>query len=131
MHGTIAGTPGEEVDDDDQSSTDSLSRFLGDISDHEDPTYIQSCEAPHCKREVFSSCHICLKLLCYEHFEEYSDSCATHTKTHKNKKRVTIQKQNKPEDFIIEGEGKENETLLKTPRVNKFKLAKNLRDMGK
>lgn len=36
----------------------------------ENNNYVQSCEVQSCKREVFSSCHRCYILLCWEHFIE-------------------------------------------------------------
>lgn len=123
----------DRLPEESESDTDDvIDSYLGNISDHEDPTYVQTCEAIRCKGEVFAACHICLKLLCFNHFEKYIDSCTSHNKTCK-KKNAAIHniKKNKPEDFILEGERKENEMAVKDHGVNKYKLAKKLRDMGK
>ncbi|KAG5869052.1 hypothetical protein JTB14_001403 [Gonioctena quinquepunctata] len=52
--------------------------FSGYDSDA-DPPYRATCEVYKCKREVFSSCHRCLILLCFDHFENYYDSCTDHS----------------------------------------------------
>lgn len=111
-----------------------------DVSDYDDPTYVQACEAKRCKGEVFSACHICQKLLCYDHFLEYGDSCETHETTRIRKKMKQIDKQkessntipakSKPEDFSVEGEGRESGDFVRKLKSNKQKLAKKRRDLG-
>lgn len=49
-----------------------------DLSDREDPTYVQSCEVPCCKQEVFSSSHRCLIMLCWDHFQDDLENCDSH-----------------------------------------------------
>lgn len=99
---------------------------------------MQTCEAKYCRREVFSACHICQKLLCYEHFQIYGNSCETHSTTRRNKsKHLNKHKGSssvtstgpKPEDFQVEGERRENDCPKKL-RTNKQKLAKTRRDLG-
>ena len=52
-----------------------------DDSDN-DPNFAPGlCELKKCKEEVFAACHICLKLLCYDHFIEEITSCNEHGKS--------------------------------------------------
>ncbi|KAG5865689.1 hypothetical protein JTB14_032579 [Gonioctena quinquepunctata] len=117
----------------DMSLSDPFSGYDSDA----DPPYRATCEVYKCKREVFSSCHRCLILLCFDHFENYYDSCNDHSSkkarnkiflnestNDNNKKREN----NVSERYAVEGSEKEG-TLIKVPRVNKQKVAKSLRSM--
>ncbi|CAH0550293.1 unnamed protein product [Brassicogethes aeneus] len=111
-----------------------------DLNDREDPTYhIQSCEVPRCKQEVFSSCHLCKILLCWDHFQEELPNCVSHLHLDSDEdviRKRPIQKTpvNKiikiPEDFFVEGSPKEYQEV-KQPRKNKRKIAKVLKNSGK
>ncbi|KAG5895742.1 hypothetical protein JTB14_029512 [Gonioctena quinquepunctata] len=59
----------------DMSLSDPFSGYDSDA----DPPYRATCEVYKCKREVFSSCHRYLILLCFDHFENYYDSCNDHS----------------------------------------------------
>lgn len=94
-----------------------------------DPFYGQ-CELRFCKNDVWSACHRCQKLLCYDHFLEEVSQCSQHGI---NRKHITaqdgIEKNSKnPEDYVVEGAEKETENKQRKP--NKQKQAKKLRDKG-
>lgn len=102
-----------------------------------------ACEVYKCKNEVFSSCHRCLKLLCFSHFENYV-GCEEHhhaRQSRKNLKKIlssnetgkNIVGKNKEKiskTYAMEGSEKEG-IHVKLPRENKQKLAKFLRSVGK
>ncbi|KAG5864146.1 hypothetical protein JTB14_022010 [Gonioctena quinquepunctata] len=113
--------------------------FSGYYSDA-DPPYRAICEVYKCKREVFSSCHRCLILLCFDHFENYYDSCNDHSSKKARHYKIFLnestndtnkkRENNVSERYAVEGSEKEG-TLIKVPRVNKQKVAKSIRSMGK
>ena len=98
-----------------------------------DPPYKATCEYYQCKREVWSSCHRCLILLCYDHFMD-NPHCDYHTKciVKKTIKRITsVNKDLQPEQHQVEGSGKEGESSQsKKKKINKQKLSKCLRNVG-
>ena len=98
-----------------------------------DPPYKATCEYYQCKREVWSSCHRCLILLCYDHFMD-NPHCDYHTKciVKKTIKRITsVNKDLQPEQHQVEGSGKEGESSQsKKKKINKQKLSKCLRNLG-
>ncbi|CAG9766085.1 unnamed protein product [Ceutorhynchus assimilis] len=134
----------ELIEDTNESDNDLREPFSDiDLSDREDPTYVQSCEVPRCKQEVWSSCHRCLILLCWDHFREESSNCASHHPLESGSDEDVIQKRpiqidkkpakkimEIPEDFPVEGSPREYQPV-KQPRTNKRKLAKALRNSGK
>lgn len=100
-----------------------------ELSDSDDdPLYVpdnvvKACEVSDCKKEVFSCCHICSNLLCYDHFIDMGP-CENDHKTQPSKplKRKgnkfqgparTTRKQaiEVPEDFPVEGPEREEGTL--------------------
>lgn len=55
---------------------------IEDMTFDTDPNFAPGlCELKKCKKEVFAACHICLKLLCYDHFVEEITSCNDHGKS--------------------------------------------------
>lgn len=126
---------GQAIDDDSYKG-DPYSDI--DLSDTNDPTYVQCCEVPNCKGEVFSSCFRCQILLCWDHFIEDLPTCDKHrnqessddlsgTKVGQNKRKKTDKR--KPEDFNVEGASKEYEREV-TKKINKKKMSKALRQSG-
>lgn len=126
-----------------QASSDrDVDEAFDDVSDHDDPTYRQTCEVLHCKAEVFSSCFRCTILMCWKHFQADEPNCDAHclkidsdddkiTSSKRSKLVETKKKEKKiPEKFFVEGAPKEHHEE-KIPRVNKKKLAKTLRNEGK
>ncbi|KAG5886831.1 hypothetical protein JTB14_005283 [Gonioctena quinquepunctata] len=59
----------------DMSLSDPFSGYDSDA----DPPYRATCGIYKCQREVFSSCHRCLILLCIDYFENHNDSCNDHS----------------------------------------------------
>lgn len=75
-------TPQQEISDprNDRSdaSQSSSFRIQSPVYDSDaDPPY-GVCELAGCKGEVFSSCHLCLILLCWKHFMEDTNNCFKH-----------------------------------------------------
>lgn len=98
-----------------------------------DPPYAARCEAHQCKKGVFSSCHRCMILLCYNHFMS-NPNCENHTnkikKKTKPKKLTSTNISFQPEQHKVEGTQKEG-NQRKKDIFNKQKLAKALRNSGK
>lgn len=125
----------------DYTPNSDLESLFGDISDLDDPTYKTNCEVKGCNDEVFSSCHICLILLCWEHFQMVSDSCDSHTNAKVGNTKTKSKEKNtcdtikisptRPESFLVEGEEKEEGICEIQKKGNKQKLAKKMRDLGK
>ncbi|KAG5883085.1 hypothetical protein JTB14_003196 [Gonioctena quinquepunctata] len=119
-----------EAIDADMSLSDPFSGYDSDA----DPPYRATCEVYKCKREVFSYCHRCLILLCFDHFENYYDSCNDHSSKKARHNRIFLnestydpnkkRENNVSERYAVEGSGKEG-TLIKVLRVNKQKVAKS------
>ncbi|KAG5898483.1 hypothetical protein JTB14_015487 [Gonioctena quinquepunctata] len=125
-----------EAIDADMSLSDPFSGYDSDA----DPPYRATCEVYKCKRDDFSSCHRCLILLCFDHFENYYDSCNDHSSKKARHNKIFLnestndtnkkRENNVSEMYAVERSEKEG-TLIKVPRVNKQKVAKSLRSMGK
>ncbi|KAG5876383.1 hypothetical protein JTB14_022653 [Gonioctena quinquepunctata] len=120
----------------DMSLSDPFSGYDSDA----DPPYRATCEVYECKREVFSSCHRCLILLSFDHFENCYDSCNDHSSKKARHNKISLnestndtnkkRENNVSERYAVERSEKEA-TLIKVPRVNKQKVAKSLKSMGK
>lgn len=90
------------------------------------------CEVAKCRGQVWSSCHRCLILLCWQHFLEDPDTCSEHKtninripKQHAEVTPLTNStEQSRPESFLVEGAKKEGNVAAKQPSINKQKLAK-------
>lgn len=71
----------------------------------------QTCEERKCSEEVFSSCHRCYILLCYNHFIEDTEDCIEH----ENLNQIPIvtsdilNKVVQPECFVVEGNEREEQ----------------------
>ncbi|KAG5898989.1 hypothetical protein JTB14_004708 [Gonioctena quinquepunctata] len=118
----------------DMSLSDPFSGYDSDAA----PPYRATCEVYKCKREVFSSCHRCLILLCFDHYENYYDSCNDHSSKKARHNKIFLnestndtnkkRENNVSERYAVEGSEKEG-TLIKVPLVNKQKVARSLRSM--
>lgn len=64
-----------------EDDDDSLSSISADYNSDEDPAYVANCGFTHCTQEVFSSCHCCLILLYWDHFQEEVLNCKHHGKS--------------------------------------------------
>lgn len=112
--------------------------YLSIDNDDSDADPTVCCEVRYCKKEVFSACPYCDILLCFQHFNEdlrncnhgrnihmeiieEPEDCVTNTVT-------AVQPVIHPESFIMDGEEREA-TTIKTPKINKQKLAKSLRNI--
>lgn len=103
------------------------------------PVLNQHCEAFNCLVEVFSSCHLCLILLCYDHFLEEVTSCALHGKSDKSSfpdvlspvisSTQCLIMDRTPEEYSVEGSRREHDIIRNV--TNKKKLASKLRMEGK
>ena len=91
----------------------------------------RECENTNCSDEIFSSCHKCSALLCYDHFMEDPLDCLSHTTfeniSGENMENFNLQEvcqdvaprvltsernlriQRKPEDYLVDGSHKESE----------------------
>lgn len=136
---STVSSPPESIDD----SSDEEPFANIELSDREDRTYVQTCEVPRCKAEVFSSCFRCSILLCWKHFSEDPPTCEKHRNSDNDSddstsnsikkrplKRELNKKIKKPEDFEVEGAPREYENVT-IARVNKKKTAQKLRRSGK
>ncbi|CAH1126521.1 unnamed protein product [Ceutorhynchus assimilis] len=101
------------------------------------------CEARKCKGEVFSSCHVCNILLCWEHFIADTDKClhfghgvkslhitseadmSVQERSLQQDDCIKLKKAACPEDFLVEQNPEK-----KVKKVNKQKEAKRLRNCG-
>lgn len=103
------------------------------VSDADTP-YTATCEYYKCKGEVWSSCERCMILLCYDHFMDnpHCDYHKTRIVKKKFKKITSVHKDLQPEQHQVEGNKKEGEpSQKKKKKINKQKLAKSLRNLGK
>lgn len=124
------------MDDSDDSNLDE------NFVDREVPNQ-QHCEFTGCMEEVWASCHICISLLCWNHFEEnvgctehnkYSISGSNNNNNDNNNLIVTIEnfeRKYKPEDFIVEGGEIEIPLKKKESRSTYLKEVKKRKLAGK
>lgn len=93
-----------------------------ELLDHEDPDYYPTCEASGCKKEVWSSCHKCLILLCWDHFINDSP-CEVHNRSFAERACRIVQT---PEYFTVEGEEKiEHSNKQKVNRKKEASIKRN------
>lgn len=125
-------TENQELEPISAKSSSSVSSVITDSD--ADPTFGQ-CELSFCKNEVFSACHKCEKMLCYDHFLEEVTFCSQHGISRKHvtaeqeiEEKKISQSYHNPEDYLVEGAEKEARNRPK--KSNKQKLAKILRDKG-
>ena len=98
-----------------------------------DPPYTATCEHNQCKEEVWSSCHRCLILLCYNHFMDnpHCDYHKTYIVKNKIKRITNVHNNLQPEQHQVEGSVREGESSQsKKKKGNKQKLSKRLRNLG-
>lgn len=130
----------------DNNSEDSVSPI--DDSDT-DPTYdpdshVKICEVSDCLVEVFSSCHVCHRLLCYDHFVKSGPCDHDHKVTEpvekvSSKKRCTEPRPMTvipvvnivPEDFMVDGsereEGSQSRIAIRSVNVKQKSHEKRIR----
>lgn len=92
-----------------------------------------SCEIVDCGEEVFAACHRCLILLCWDHFDK-NENCNNHVPVENQlhcaeSEYSNGQRQKLPEEYTVEG-GEDYHKPNKSPRKNKRKLSRQLRNIG-
>lgn len=120
-------------------SPEELFKYI-DVSDVDDPDYVQTCEYRRCKKEVFSSSFRCSAFLCWDHFQDDQATCNMHQNHStdnesnvvniKNKLCEVDAEKKKPESYCVDWAPKEV-VNVKVIGENKRKLAKTLRKSGK
>jgi len=114
-----------------------------------DPTYepdshISPCEVTGCKNDIWSSCHVCLALLCYDHFMDLGLCSNGHLPipgiiegnnipTDQSSQKTPPVKRRLPEDFEVQGSEREEETIpsRRSRNENKRTVAHEKRTKGK
>lgn len=100
----------------------------------------RDCEDNNCWDEIFSSCHKCSALLCYNHFIEDTEDCLSHTvnnslggeKENLNPNKIfedvlvdvslsgsKLPTQRIPEDYVVDGSNKEAEERKRKKNLHK------------
>ncbi|CAG9760382.1 unnamed protein product [Ceutorhynchus assimilis] len=76
---------------------------------NKDRPYVQHCEVPRCKDEVWAACPKCLRLLCWTHFIENGTCDKMHSLLPAAAKQNIVEI---PEQFVVEGNSRENDSDL-------------------
>lgn len=105
--------------DDNTEHSDSLVDDTDEDPDYVPDSHVRICEVSGCQVEIFSSCHVCGQLLCYDHFVNTGPCENDHKATepvNSKKKCVELRPMTiipveniVPEDFMVDGSQREEE----------------------